>query len=86
MNWKLILQLSLFGLAMASQPCCIRVALGANHRDIVWLVERRGLILAGLGITIGDCSPRRQYQCSRLASPDSAKRPPLYMLLFLWGC
>lgn len=31
----------------------IRVALGANQRDIVWLVERRGLILAGLGIVIG---------------------------------
>src|SRR6476659_11020238 len=24
----------------------IRVALGANHRDIVWLGERRGLMLA----------------------------------------
>src|SRR6266851_5516875 len=31
----------------------IRVALGARHRDIVWLVERRGLILAGVGIAIG---------------------------------
>jgi predicted permease len=31
----------------------IRVALGANQRDIVWLVERRGLILAGLGIALG---------------------------------
>jgi predicted permease len=31
----------------------IRVALGASHRDVVWLVERRGLILAGAGIAIG---------------------------------
>jgi predicted permease len=31
----------------------IRVALGASHRDVVWLVERRGLILAGVGIAIG---------------------------------
>jgi predicted permease len=31
----------------------IRVALGANQRDVVWLVERRGLILAGVGIAIG---------------------------------
>src|SRR5581483_3541534 len=31
----------------------IRVALGANRGDVVWLVERRGLILAGLGIAIG---------------------------------
>jgi len=31
----------------------IRVALGASRRDVVWLVERRGLILAGLGIAIG---------------------------------
>ncbi len=27
----------------------IRVAIGARHRDVVWLVERRGLILAGVG-------------------------------------
>jgi len=31
----------------------IRVAVGAKRRDVVWLVERRGLILAGLGIAIG---------------------------------
>ena len=31
----------------------VRVALGARHRDVVWLVERRGLILAGVGIAIG---------------------------------
>ncbi len=31
----------------------IRVAVGASHRDVVWLVERRGLILAGIGIAAG---------------------------------
>ena len=31
----------------------IRVALGASRRDVVWLVERRGLILAGAGIAAG---------------------------------
>ena len=31
----------------------IRVAVGASHHDVVWLVERRGLILAGVGIAIG---------------------------------
>lgn len=31
----------------------IRVALGARRRDVVWLVERRGLILAGVGIASG---------------------------------
>jgi predicted permease len=31
----------------------IRVALGATRRDVVWLVERRGLILAAIGIVSG---------------------------------
>jgi putative ABC transport system permease protein len=31
----------------------IRVAIGASRRDVVWLVERRGLILAAVGIAIG---------------------------------
>jgi len=31
----------------------IRVAMGASQRDVAWLVERRGLILAGAGIAIG---------------------------------
>jgi macrolide transport system ATP-binding/permease protein len=31
----------------------IRVAIGAKRGDVVWLVERRGLILAGVGIAIG---------------------------------
>ena len=31
----------------------IRVAVGATDRDVVWLVESRGLMLAGMGIAIG---------------------------------
>src|SRR5207248_3870950 len=31
----------------------IRVAVGASRGDVVWLVERRGLILAVIGIVIG---------------------------------
>jgi putative ABC transport system permease protein len=31
----------------------IRMALGANHADVVWLVLRRGLQLVGLGIGVG---------------------------------
>src|SRR3984893_14896225 len=31
----------------------IRVALGAGRANLIWLVERRGLILAGIGILIG---------------------------------
>jgi hypothetical protein len=31
----------------------IRVALGASRGDVVWLVERRGLILASIGIVVG---------------------------------
>jgi predicted permease len=31
----------------------IRIAIGASFRDVVWLVERRGLMLAAIGIAIG---------------------------------
>jgi predicted permease len=31
----------------------IRAALGATRRDVVWMVERRGLILASAGIAVG---------------------------------
>ncbi|HLY16231.1 MAG TPA: ABC transporter permease [Bryobacteraceae bacterium] len=31
----------------------IRVAIGASRRDVIWFVERRGLILAGVGIALG---------------------------------
>jgi predicted permease len=31
----------------------IRVAVGASRRDVVWLVERRAMILAAVGIAIG---------------------------------
>ncbi len=31
----------------------IRVALGARRGDVVWLVERRALVLAGVGIALG---------------------------------
>jgi predicted permease len=31
----------------------IRVAIGATRRDVIWLVERRGLILGAVGIAIG---------------------------------
>ncbi|HXA05902.1 MAG TPA: FtsX-like permease family protein, partial [Bryobacteraceae bacterium] len=31
----------------------IRVAIGASRRDVVWFVERRGLILAVVGIAAG---------------------------------
>jgi hypothetical protein len=48
----------LYGLVAYTVSCRvkefgIRVAVGASRRDVVWLVERRGLILAGVGIAIG---------------------------------
>ena len=65
----------------------IRVAIGASSRDVVWLVERRGLILAGLGIAVGAGLIRlRRYRCWRRASPDSVYRLPLCTCLFRWLC
>jgi len=65
----------------------IRVAVGATRRDVVWLVERRGLILSGAGIALGGV-------LSTLASPWLAAdfpglgmpSPAVYVLvpLALW--
>ena len=35
------------------QEIAIRAALGATSREIVWLVAKRGLVLASAGITLG---------------------------------
>jgi ABC-type antimicrobial peptide transport system permease subunit len=45
--------LVLYTVSRRVQELGIRVALGASRRDVVWLVERRGLMLAGLGISAG---------------------------------
>ncbi len=31
----------------------VRMALGANHRDVRWMVLRQGMILAGTGVAVG---------------------------------
>ena len=31
----------------------VRIALGAERKDVVWMVVRHGVVLAGIGITIG---------------------------------
>jgi predicted permease len=64
----------------------IRVAVGASHHDIVWLVERRGLVLAGVGIAIGAVLTATAAPYSPRAFPDSASLPPLCTLLFRWRC
>ena len=65
----------------------IRVALGASRRDVVWLVERRGLILAGVGIAIGgsaDCGGRTH--AVRRLSRDSANRRRWCTPACPWHC
>jgi putative ABC transport system permease protein len=34
----------------------VRMALGANERDVVWMVVRRGVVLTGIGLAIGLCA------------------------------
>jgi hypothetical protein len=53
----------------------IRVAIGASRRDVVWLVERRGLILAGVGIAIGGALTAAATPLLGGLSRDSAYRP-----------
>jgi hypothetical protein len=61
----------------------IRFALGASRRDVVWLVERRGLILAGMGIVIGVGSPPWQCPCSPRFWDSAHRRLPC-TLSFPW--
>ncbi len=42
-----------YGVSRRVKEFGIRVALGAARRDVVWLVQRRGLILAVVGIALG---------------------------------
>jgi predicted permease len=42
-----------YGVSRRVKEFGIRVALGAARRDVVWLVQRRGLILAAAGIALG---------------------------------
>jgi ABC-type antimicrobial peptide transport system permease subunit len=42
-----------YGVSRRVKEFGIRVALGAERRDVVWLVQRRGLILAAVGIALG---------------------------------
>jgi predicted permease len=60
----------------------IRMAVGASRRDLLWLVERRGLILAGAGIAIGGvlaavAAPMLEAGFPGLAGPD----PVVYVLV-----
>lgn len=45
-----------FGVTERTQELGIRMALGAQHRDVVRLVMRRGLVLTGVGLAIGSAA------------------------------
>ncbi|MGH9667347.1 MAG: FtsX-like permease family protein, partial [Bryobacteraceae bacterium] len=62
----------------------IRVALGARRRDVVWLVERRGLILAGSGIVIGGALTAAAAPMLSAGFPGlGASSPVVYVLVAL---
>jgi predicted permease len=60
----------------------IRVAVGARQRDVVWLVERRGLILAGVGIAIGAALTRYAVPLLAAGFPGlGVSSPAVYVLV-----
>ena len=62
----------------------IRVAIGATRRDVVWLVERRGLMLAGVGIAIGGALTAVAAPMLWASFPGlGASSPALYALVAL---
>jgi putative ABC transport system permease protein len=42
-----------YGVAQRRREVAVRIALGATHRSIVWLVTRQGLLVAVAGVVIG---------------------------------
>jgi predicted permease len=55
----------------------IRVALGATHRDVVWMVERRGLILSATGVLLGAAVTLAVKSVLTAAFPDLGVTSPL---------
>jgi putative ABC transport system permease protein len=59
----------------------IRVALGATRRDVVWLVERHGLILAAVGIAIGGVLTKVAVPMLSAGFPGVGASPPVVYAL-----
>jgi putative ABC transport system permease protein len=45
-----------FSVARRSKEFGLRMALGAQHKDVIGLVMKQGVVLTGLGVVVGVCA------------------------------
>lgn len=68
-----------YNVAQRSHEMGVRIALGAKHGDVVWLVVRQGLLLAMLGIIIGGIAAlAAASRIKPLLFQESARDPVVY--------
>ena len=70
-----------YGVAQRRREMGVRIALGANRRDIVWLVTRQGLAVATAGVLLGvGLALVFSGQVPPLLFSQSAKDPGVYAI------